>query len=66
MIIGLISDTHIPDRADKIPITVLEAFKNVDLIIHAGDLTSIRVKKRIRKKLLQCWQFKEIWIDITT
>lgn len=46
MIIGLISDTHIPDRADKIPITVLEAFKNVDLIIHAGDLTSIRVKKK--------------------
>lgn len=49
MIIGLISDTHIPDRADKIPITALEAFKKVDLIIHAGDLTSIRVKKELEK-----------------
>ena len=49
MIIGLISDTHIPDRADKIPITVLESFKKVDLIIHAGDLTSIRVKKELER-----------------
>lgn len=49
MLIGLISDTHIPDRTDKIPITVLEAFKNVELIIHAGDLTSIEVKEELEK-----------------
>lgn len=39
MLIGLISDTHIPDRARIIPQNVLDAFKDVDLIIHAGDLT---------------------------
>jgi putative phosphoesterase len=40
MLIGLISDTHIPDRARQLPDNVLEAFKDVDLILHAGDLTS--------------------------
>ena len=43
MLIGLISDTHIPDRAKEIPQKVLEAFSEVDLILHAGDLTSINV-----------------------
>ena len=40
MLIGLISDTHIPDRARQIPQKVLTSFKDVDLIIHAGDLTT--------------------------
>ena len=43
MLIGLISDTHIPDRAKIIPEKVLTSFKDVDLIIHAGDLTTTRV-----------------------
>ena len=43
MLIGLISDTHIPDRANKIPQKVFDAFSDVDLIIHAGDLTSLKV-----------------------
>ena len=49
MLIGLISDTHISERAEKIPITVLEVFKNVELIIHGGDLTSIGVKEELEK-----------------
>lgn len=43
MLIGLISDTHIPDRAKQLPQNVLDAFKDVDMIIHAGDLTSLDV-----------------------
>ena len=43
MLIGLISDTHIPDRAKVLPQKVIEAFSNVDLILHAGDLTSPKV-----------------------
>ena len=43
MLIGLISDTHIPDRAKVLPQKVLDSFNNVDLILHAGDLTSPRV-----------------------
>ena len=40
MLIGLISDTHIPDRRMKLPQKVMETFENVDLILHAGDVTS--------------------------
>lgn len=41
--IGVISDTHIPDRGQHIPGIVLDAFKDVDLIIHAGDIISLGV-----------------------
>jgi hypothetical protein len=38
MIIGLISDTHIPEAADVLPVQIKEALNNVDLILHAGDI----------------------------
>lgn len=43
MKLGVISDTHIPVNADCIPKKVLEAFKNVDMIVHAGDLVDLSV-----------------------
>ena len=43
MLIGLISDTHIPDRARILPQNVIDAFSDVELILHAGDLTSPKV-----------------------
>lgn len=49
MLIGLISDTHIPDRARIIPQNVLDAFSDVDLILHAGDLTSLDVVEELEK-----------------
>jgi len=42
-VIGLISDTHVPARARCIPKEVLQAFENVDYIIHAGDLVELSV-----------------------
>lgn len=41
MLIGVVSDTHIPARAKMIPQEVLDAFQGVDLILHAGDLTEV-------------------------
>jgi uncharacterized protein len=41
--IGLISDTHVPKRAQCIPKKVIEIFANVDYIIHAGDLVELSV-----------------------
>lgn len=38
MRIGLLSDTHIPDAAPALPPQVTEAFRDVDLILHAGDI----------------------------
>lgn len=47
MLIGLISDTHIPDRARVLPQKVIDAFCDVDLILHAGDLTSLEAIKEL-------------------
>ncbi len=43
MLIGVISDTHIPDRSPKIPKAVFEVFDGVDMVLHAGDLTSPQI-----------------------
>ncbi|MCF0226425.1 MAG: metallophosphoesterase [Methanobrevibacter sp.] len=47
MLIGLISDTHIPDRAKELPEKVFESFENVDIILHAGDVTSTEVLDKL-------------------
>ncbi|MCM8799551.1 MAG: metallophosphoesterase [Candidatus Omnitrophica bacterium] len=41
--IGVISDTHIPERAKTIPNKVLDSLKEMDLILHAGDLVEMKV-----------------------
>ena len=41
--IGLLSDTHIPSDARELPPQVGEAFKGVDLILHAGDIYLVSV-----------------------
>lgn len=47
--IGVISDTHIPRRSDEIPQDVLEGFKGVEMILHAGDLTDESVIEKLEK-----------------
>lgn len=49
MKIGVLADTHIPDRAEDIPAKVMEEFKGVDLILLAGDLTAISVLNKLKK-----------------
>jgi uncharacterized protein len=41
--IGVISDTHIPKRAARVPDAALRLFEEVELILHAGDLSSLAV-----------------------
>ena len=48
MILGVISDTHVYDRADKVPEEVFRHFSDVDLIIHCGDITSPSVLEDLR------------------
>ena len=45
MTIGVLSDTH----SLNIPAQLLERFKSVDLIIHAGDLCDVRTLKLLKK-----------------
>ena len=49
MLIGLISDTHLPNRATEIPEKVFETFENVDLILHSGDICSFDVIDQLNK-----------------
>jgi uncharacterized protein len=39
----VVSDTHIPDFAKAIPEALVPALKQADLILHAGDVTSVAV-----------------------
>ena len=48
MKIGVIADTHIPERCSEIPAAVLKEFKKVDMIIHAGDLVDIIVLRKLQ------------------
>jgi putative phosphoesterase len=45
LLIGLVSDTHVPTRCDKIPEVILKDFKerNVDYVFHMGDFVSIEI-----------------------
>lgn len=49
MKIGVIADTHIPERAKQIPKQVLDDFKNMDMLIHAGDLVDLSVVEIMKK-----------------
>jgi uncharacterized protein len=41
--LGIITDTHIPQRIKTLPPRVCEVFRGVDRILHAGDINSRRV-----------------------
>jgi putative phosphoesterase len=47
--IGILSDTHIREGSTRaIPGRVFEAFQNVDLILHGGDLAALSVLETLR------------------
>jgi putative phosphoesterase len=47
MKIGVLSDTHIPDRARDLPHKLVESFADMDMIIHAGDFVDLSVHKAL-------------------
>lgn len=49
MRIGLISDTHMPQRWKSLPEGVFKAFADVDLILHAGDVGELWVLDELSK-----------------
>ena len=36
--LGIVTDTHVPDRMRALPGAALEALAGVDAILHAGDI----------------------------
>ncbi len=41
--IGVLSDTHIPRRGPRLPDALVRHFEDVELILHAGDLSTLAV-----------------------
>lgn len=41
--IGLVSDTHLPDRLSALPAALFDALRGVDLVLHAGDVGTLAV-----------------------
>ena len=58
MKIGVISDTHIPDKAEDIPKKILDEFKHVDMVIHAGDLVDLSALEALKGV---CGNVKAVW-----
>lgn len=48
MKIAVLSDTHIPTKAKKLPEILLRELEQVDSIIHAGDLVSVEVLEQLQ------------------
>lgn len=47
--IGILADTHMPNRARDLPYPVAAAMRDVDLILHAGDINTRDALEHIRK-----------------
>jgi len=46
--LAILSDSHIPDRADAIPVPFRERIRDADHAVHAGDLTAEGVIEDVR------------------
>lgn len=49
MKIGVLSDTHIPVSVDDLPKKVYDMLKECDMIVHAGDIVSMSLIKKLEK-----------------
>jgi putative phosphoesterase len=54
----LISDTHLPVRAKRLPDAVWDAIDEADVVIHAGDWVSVALLDELEsrsRRLIGCW-----------
>ncbi len=51
MKIGVIADTHIPDLRRSLPARVMEIFSSVEIVLHAGDITSLQVLQQLQESV---------------
>lgn len=47
IVVGLISDTHMPQRCAVLPPALFEVLRGVDLLLHAGDVGELWVLDRL-------------------
>jgi len=51
MKIGVIADTHIPDLRRSLPARVMEIFSSVEIVLHAGDITTLPVLQQLQESV---------------
>jgi hypothetical protein len=49
LLVGILSDTHVPYRIAELPSTVFDALEGVDVILHAGDVDRPEALKPLRR-----------------
>jgi putative phosphoesterase len=49
MKLGVVSDTHIPARGNRLPEELLKALEDVDKILHAGDILNLETLREFQK-----------------
>jgi hypothetical protein len=49
LLLGVISDTHLPSAAAALPRGIFDAFEGADLILHAGDLVCRGALDQLRR-----------------
>ena len=48
-IVGVLSDTHVYDKTTRLPPSLVELLRGVDIIIHAGDISTPSVLEELEK-----------------
>jgi putative phosphoesterase len=51
MKIGVLADTHIPDRCRRLPPRVFEIFSSVEIVLHAGDITNMDLLQQLQERV---------------
>ncbi len=46
-LVGVVADTHVPQRLERLPPGIAEAFRGVALVLHAGDINSKQVLQEL-------------------
>lgn len=49
MRVGVIADTHIPDKFHRLTQRIKDAFSGVDIILHCGDIVELDILKQLRE-----------------
>jgi putative phosphoesterase len=50
MKIGVLSDTYLPGRAAELPARVHQAFRDLDILLHLGDITELPVLRELQER----------------
>lgn len=56
--IAVISDSHLPSRAEKIPRRVLDIVEKADKVVHCGDFATKDVHNRLEEKSCEFYAVK--------